>query len=350
MQLIILIIPYHFIGGAERVHLEIIKSLPKKPIVLFDTSDGNIISTEFKEHAYCFPIISARARTLAKKLIIFISRIVRIKIFGCNSPFFYEILPFLSKKTLRIDLTHAFSYPEFGIENIAINYVKYIDYRIIINQKTLNDYKKLYKKSGINNNYLSAFKIIPNGIELYEFDTDIICKRSNNFKIGYVGRCAEEKRPEVFLQISKLLESNLISSIAIGDDFSKLKDQYNHVDFIEGLNSPKIVRKYFSDISLLIVTSYREGFPLVIMEAMELGIPVLSTDVGSIAEHVKDGYNGYIINEESGCLMENFASKVLVLQANKTLYKQLSLNARAYAVKNFNKEHFKLAYNNIFNQ
>lgn len=44
---------------------------------------------------------------------------------------------------------------------------------------------------------------------------------------------------------------------------------------------------------LLLMTSLFEGFPMIIGESLSLGIPVISTDVGSISNVIKNGYNGF---------------------------------------------------------
>lgn len=46
---------------------------------------------------------------------------------------------------------------------------------------------------------------------------------------------------------------------------------------------------------LFVLPSYFEALPMSILEAISYGIPVLSTDVGSIDEAVKGGFNGYLI-------------------------------------------------------
>lgn len=44
----------------------------------------------------------------------------------------------------------------------------------------------------------------------------------------------------------------------------------------------------------LLVTNW-EGFPLSILEAMRAGLPVIASDVGGVAESVRDGENGYLV-------------------------------------------------------
>lgn len=47
---------------------------------------------------------------------------------------------------------------------------------------------------------------------------------------------------------------------------------------------------------LLLLPSYEEGLPYVIIEAMAAGLPIISTHVGAIPEVIKEGTNGFLIN------------------------------------------------------
>jgi len=350
-KLIIFFIPYHHIGGAERVHLEIIKSLKHKPIVFFDSSDGTILSKEYKENAYCFFVTNQKRKKFIINLIQICSYFLPISLFGCNSGFFYKIISKInntSNNLKTIDLTHAFSFPERGIEITSLNSINLLDNRVVINNKTFEDYRLLYEKNNIEKIYLNKFIIIPNGIQIGEFISDKVLSRFNSFKIGFVGRNSKEKRPEVFFELINCMGGN-VSAIAIGDNFNNFKEKYNEVNYFEGCNNPELIRKEFSEISVLIVSSSREGFPLVIMEAMELGIPVISTNVGSINEHVIDDMNGYLAVDNSENEFIKFAcNKILLLSSNKELYSRLSFNAREYAVNNFSLDTFKNKYRSLF--
>lgn len=344
-RLVFIFIPHHHIGGAERVHLNIIKALPCKPVVFFDYSSSNQIDNEFKKNAYCFLINSPKRRKYAFKLLQIISICFPIVLFGCNSNLFYNFVSRLKNKAKAIDLTHAFSFPDRGIEMISLPYVNLLDKRVIINTKTLEDYKQLYSESKIDKELINRFVIIPNGIEINKFDSSIIDSRWNNFTVGFVGRNSPEKRPELFFEIIKKLK---INAKAIGDNFNQFKEEYPNVIYFENCNDKDLIREQFSDISVLIVPSSREGFPLVIMEAMELGIPVIATNVGSIFEHLQDNEKGFLGPVESEMFL-NFASdKISAIMENKEWYATLSLNARRYAEDNFSIEKFNTQYRALF--
>lgn len=345
-KLIFFFIPHHHIGGAERVHLEIIKSLKRKPIVFFDSTDGTSLSDDFKQNAFCFFIISEKRKKQLTQILILLSYILPVTLFGCNSKYFYKTIAKIKRRTKNVDLTHAFSFPEQGVEMISLPYVDLIDIRIVINNITLENYKKLYKKNGISEVLSKRIKVIPNGIRLNTFDKKNIQNRFRNFSIGYVGRNSPEKQPEVFFNI--VSKSNFKAKV-IGDNFDTFKNRFSSVCFFENCNNQEIIRTEFSEIAVLIISSKREGFPLVIMEAMELGIPVISTNVGSIEEHIKDDFNGYLFNGNSKDQFISFVlDKIQLLSENERLYNTMSVNARKYAETHFGIDDFHKNYRKLF--
>lgn len=55
------------------------------------------------------------------------------------------------------------------------------------------------------------------------------------------------------------------------------------------------VPKYLSAADVLVLPSYREGFSMVIQQAMVLGIPVISTDIPGPSEVIEDGKSGILV-------------------------------------------------------
>ena len=76
--------------------------------------------------------------------------------------------------------------------------------------------------------------------------------------------------------------------------------------------------------NLLVFPSRNEGLPMAILESLGYGIPVISTNVGSIADVIKENYNGYFV--EIGDY-ENIAKLTNVLIENEEKYKEMSKNA-----------------------
>ncbi len=154
--------PFYKTGGAEKVHLNIVKALaPENICVIFTLhSATNNFFKEFKENASCVeinPILNKKNllvnKWLMKRIYKTINKSKNCKsVFGCNSLYYYQILPKFVTSIKRNDLFHNFFDNDQREESI-INSVKYIDNRIVINEAAKNDILKFYSKNKIDSNY-----------------------------------------------------------------------------------------------------------------------------------------------------------------------------------------------------
>ena len=117
-------------------------------------------------------------------------------------------------------------------------------------------------------------------------------------------RFDEVKRTDLFIElVAKLVGLGLtsISAVVAGD--GPLKESL--LELAKRLNVEKNIRfvgaihdmnPLFNDSKLLVITSSREGSPMVILEANSFGAPVVSFRVGSIPEMIVDGENGKLFD------------------------------------------------------
>ena len=90
--------------------------------------------------------------------------------------------------------------------------------------------------------------------------------------------------------------------------------------------------KFWNDMDLILLTSEREVFPMVIIEAMAVGTPIISIDKGGIGEAIIDKQIGFLIPEHS---VEDFSEKILQIQLEEEMRQQMIENARRKVVKEF---------------
>ncbi len=99
--------------------------------------------------------------------------------------------------------------------------------------------------------------------------------------------------------------------------------------------------------SIYVMSSRFEGFPLVLLEAMSFGLPVISFDCEhGPSEIIRDYYNGFLITNFN---FKNFAEKISMLINNYELRKSLGTNAYLTSLK-FDKEHIMSIWKNTFQE
>ncbi|WP_423479102.1 glycosyltransferase family 4 protein [Priestia megaterium] len=90
--------------------------------------------------------------------------------------------------------------------------------------------------------------------------------------------------------------------------------------------------RLLSQSQLFILPSYNEGLPMAILEAMSYGLPIVSTDVGSVDEAVHHHQNGYLIEKKD--IVAIYDSLNQIYRSN-SLWNTFSDNSRYLAEKEF---------------
>ncbi len=89
-----------------------------------------------------------------------------------------------------------------------------------------------------------------------------------------------------------------------------------YVKFTGHVFNEDIIKIYLSADIFVLPTYYSEGFPIVILEAMAAGLPVISTPIRAIPEIIEDGVNGFLIQPKDPVAV---AEKIIQLIEDKTL-------------------------------
>jgi len=92
------------------------------------------------------------------------------------------------------------------------------------------------------------------------------------------------------------------------------------------------VRSLYAASDIFVLPSLAEGDPLVTLEAMASGKPVIGTKVGGIPHHIRDGWNGFLIDPANE---QQLASRIEYLIDNPEERKTMGANSRKYAEDEF---------------
>lgn len=199
----------------------------------------------------------------------------------------------------------------------------------------LTEYEEFYvKKYGGKS---SQINIIPNGIDdkYFHFDANDIRKELgyNEYDklILFVGRLDENKNPVEFVKIGKLLTKNypkrkykfLIAGPDRGEREDILKEigYYTNFRLLGTVTGQRLVDLYSSS-DLLLMTSLREAFGLVAVEAFSQGLPVVAPKTGGLTYLIHDGHNGFLYKSGN---IEDGAEKVHSIISNNILKNEISI-------------------------
>jgi colanic acid/amylovoran biosynthesis glycosyltransferase len=144
--------------------------------------------------------------------------------------------------------------------------------------------------SSIKNELLGKNSGLYNGKQILE----MISIGRFHWKKGYhyaldAVRILKDKGIEINYTI--VAQGDIPEEILFMIDEYKIKD---NIKIIQGLPHKELVEKLMNS-HLLLLPSVEEGIANVVLEAMAVGIPVLTTDCGGMNEVIKDKFNGYII-------------------------------------------------------
>ena len=131
----------------------------------------------------------------------------------------------------------------------------------------------------------------------------------------YVGRFAPEKDIarilDAFTEVCKTNKGVKLKLVGTGAGEKKIKSQIktNEIDkAVEVVEWTEDIPQVMNDADVLLLASLHESYGLVLIEAMAVGLPLITTNVGCVGEIVKDRVHGLVVNDSGviayACMMQ----------------------------------------------
>lgn len=180
-------------------------------------------------------------------------------------------------------------------------------------------------------------------------EDDIIVNRAykekEEYRILFVGRLSLDKGVYELVDSLKILEAKGIKVklrfVGPGPEFEKIKSlNIWNVELLGMVSDINYLKEIYHNSDVFVLPTYHEGFPRVLYEAMMMGIPILTTFVGTIGYLMRDGYNCYKIEvksassiaEKIGFLLNDFSKRSYIANnARKTVEEYLSNKKLSHA-------------------
>lgn len=156
----------------------------------------------------------------------------------------------------------------------------------------------------------SKIDVIPNGIDVERFNpekntTDIrkeFSLEDDDIVIGFIGRIVPAKGLKYLLNALPYLKEEFksIKLLIVGEGslVEELKERAkknNIFDNILFTGRRRDIPEILASINIFVMPSIAEGLPNALLEAMAMGKPIVTTEVGGIPEIVKNGFNGLLV-------------------------------------------------------
>ena len=273
-------------------------------------------------------------------------------IVNANTPLVSWILPFVRKDIPKVFEFH-FSYQGLKIMNREL-YGKNV-FKAYINDVLRKTIYPLYTKCVALTEYdkkawgFNNMVVIPNFTSLTTKRQTQMCKKM----VISVGRLCYQKDLQILIDawaiVNRKYDSWQLDIWGDGVDREVLENKIEDLGLQDVVNLKGIshnIGEEYPNYSLFVLPSRYEGFPLVLVEAMQFGMPCIGFNIPGNDAIIEDGRNGHIVKERTP---EALAEKITDTIYNSDKMKEMSVNA-VESVQRFDKDKVMGMWNNLFEE
>lgn len=166
-------------------------------------------------------------------------------------------------------------------------------------------------------------------------DMDMLLDKKNSdsgdyqFDVIYLGRLTEQKNPQRLMQVCAKVRDRkpdvkiaIVGNGELEEETWKVSEELGLQGTVEFLGFQSNPIKMLADSKVLILTSRWEGTPMCALEAMALGVPVVSTPADGMVDLIEDGVDGYLSNDD-----DVLAERIVQILEDRNLHDKLAQNA-----------------------
>lgn len=137
----------------------------------------------------------------------------------------------------------------------------------------------------------------------------------------------------IFHKKNKEWELHIVGEGELKENYLKKIEEYKLEKYVKVVDYIKDVKDCYLNSSVYLLPSLYEGFPMVLTEAIEFGLPVISFSIAVAPELIKNGKSGYIVKNYD---IEKYAECMNILASDAKLLRSFSMEARNISLKRSN--------------
>ena len=153
---------------------------------------------------------------------------------------------------------------------------------------------------------------------------------------------------ESFSEFAKKDDEWTLTIVGEGEDKDKIKDlidKYKLNDRVKLDPFTDNIKSYFMDSSILLLPSRWEGMPMIVLESLSMGVPIISYDITAVEASITNNYNGIIVEKYD---THKFSEAMLKLSSSPDKIKEMGANALKKS-EEFDIEIIAKEWNDMFN-
>lgn len=195
-----------------------------------------------------------------------------------------------------------------------MTWLKYI-YDSFVRNLVLKNATEIFANSETSFNYYfpsmwkkdSRFEVIYNGINSAKFLSERDTLREelgipdSSFVIGHVGRFNAAKNHNTIVAVAKLLLERhnnmyfILCGNGVKENLQSLVDNLDFGNRIQVFENRSDISKFLNTVDCFYFPSTTEGQPNALIEAMVMGVPIVTSDIGSIRETIPRAFHSELI-------------------------------------------------------
>lgn len=164
---------------------------------------------------------------------------------------------------------------------------------------------------------------------------DMRPQKEQTGQLIFVGRLSKDKNVQPIIEAVNQMDNRKLLVVGDGEEYQNLSRFASEKICFMGAVAPAEVKNYMKQADILVMNSAFEGVPMTILEAISLGLPVITTPVGGIPTVL---YFGMDSEETNGTWEQILAKAEKIYASYETYSKNAYENARRFDYKRVNQD------------